>query len=156
MATWQDMAASDPELATDGERLLRANGDGIAFLATVDGRGAPRVHPVAPLLAAGRLHVFVVNLSPKYRDLLRNGRYALHSMPPPEGGEESYLAGRAAPVEGAARRAEVVRASGGRLGGHEFEVLFELGLDRVLHTRWSGWGTAAIWPEYRRWRPKVD
>jgi hypothetical protein len=105
-----------------------------------------------PLLTGGRLHVFIVNLSPKYQDLLRDSRFALHAMPPLAGGEEYYLTGRAAPVDDPARREEVTRASGGRLGHLDFEVLFELDIRRVLHTKWTGWGTAQIRPEYVRWR----
>ncbi|HXU24822.1 MAG TPA: pyridoxamine 5'-phosphate oxidase family protein [Tepidiformaceae bacterium] len=154
MATWAEFEAAEPAIALDGARLLRPTGDGIAFLATVRGDGGPRVHPVMPVLAAGRLHVFVVNLSPKHEDLLRDGRYALHALPPATGGEEFYVTGRARAIEATARRAEVVAASGGRLGLHDFESLFELDLRRVLHTVWANWGTAETWPEYRKWRSR--
>jgi len=152
MASWSDLRTEEPALAAAGERLLQPNGDGTAFLATVRSDGGPRVHPVMPVLADGRLHVFVVNLSPKHADLLRDGRYALHALPPRAGGEEFYLTGRASFIEAPGRRAEAVEASGGRLGGHDFESLFELDLRRVLHTVWANWGTAEAWPDYRRWR----
>jgi hypothetical protein len=154
MTTWAEFEAAEPALAATGERLLRPNGDGIAFLATVRGDGGPRVHPVMPIVAAGRLYVFVVKLSPKHADLLRDGRYALHALPPPEGGEEFYVTGRAALIEAAECRAEVVEASGGRLGLHDFESLFELDLGDVLHTAWANWGTAETWPEYRKWHSR--
>jgi hypothetical protein len=132
--------------------LLRPSGLGVAFLATVRRDGGPRVHPVAPVLSGGRLFVFVVNLSPKYEDLLRDGRFALHALPPAEGGEEFYVTGHAAGIDAADVRAGVTAASGNRLGHMDFEVLFELSLRRVLHTKWWGWGTPQIRPEYRRWR----
>ena len=34
----------------------------------------------------------------------------------------------------------------------EDEVLFELLLERVLHTTWENWGTTDIRPRYRRWQ----
>ncbi len=152
MATWDELRARDPELGTHGERLLNPTGDGIAYLATVRRDGGPRVHPVMPVVASGRLHVFVVSMSPKHDDLLRDGRFALHAGPPPAGGEEFYLSGRARRVDNAERRKAVVVASGGRLGRQDFETLFELDIRRALYTYWKGWGTKDIWPEYRRWR----
>ena len=154
MATWADLRRARPELAAAGERLLSPNGDSIAFLATVRGDGGPRLHPVMPVLAAGRLHVFVVDLSPKYADLKRDGRFALHALPPAHGGEEFYVTGRAEVVEDAARRALVTTASGERLGLHDFEALFALDLRHVLHTVWEHWGTAGAWPDYRKWRER--
>jgi hypothetical protein len=150
MATWSEIAQSKPDLVFAGERLLF--GDlGTAFLATVRADGGPRLHPVAPVLAAGRLYLFVVNMSPKHADLLRDARYALHALPPPGGGEEFYITGRSKPHKEPDLRRQVSAASGNRLGNHDFEDLFELDISRVLHTRWSGWGTKDIWPHYTRW-----
>ncbi len=152
MAAWAEFEAEEPAIAAAGQRLLRPNGDGIAFLATVRGDGGPRLHPVMPVLAAGRLHVFVVRLAPKYTDLQRDGRFALHALPPDHGGEEFYVTGRAEIVEDADRRGIVTTASGGRLGLHDFEALFALDVRHVLHTVWADWGTARAWPDYRKWR----
>jgi hypothetical protein len=52
----------------------------VAFLATVRADGSPRVHPVAPWLAAGCMFVRMCQTSPKIRDLERDSRYALHSL----------------------------------------------------------------------------
>ena len=153
MATWQEFREAAPAIAAAGERILAPNGDGMAFLSTVRGDGGPRVHPVMPVLAVGELHVFVVSLSPKYADLLRDPRFAMHSQGPPGGGEEFYITGRARPVDDPRRRAAVREASGGRLGGHDFEALFAFDLGRVLHTQWGNWGTAEAWPAYHKWRP---
>ena len=124
---------------------------GVAYLATVRKDGGPRVHPVMPVLADGSLFVFVVSLGWKYRDLLRDGRYALHSSASPEDGEEFYITGPALPIHLPETRQRVRDASGGRLGGHDFEALFELGVERALHTRWVGWGTPEIRPEFVKW-----
>lgn len=150
-AQWQDFAAAQPAMAEAGERLLRPSGEGVAYLATVRKDGGPRVHPVMPVLAGGRLYAFVVRMSWKYRDLCRDGRYALHATATPEGGEEYYLTGPAREVEDGGTRATVTAASGGRLGIHDFEALFELGIERALHTKWEDWGTASAWPSYSKW-----
>ncbi len=150
-AHWQELATAEPDIAEAGERLLRPSGDGVAYLATVRRDGGPRVHPVMPVLAGGRLYVFVVRMSWKYRDLIRDGRYALHAAAAPGGGEEFYLTGPAREVEDGTARAAVTAASGGRLGHHDFEALFELGLERALHTKWADWGTPSAWPSYRKW-----
>jgi hypothetical protein len=104
-----------------------------------------------PVLAEGGLYVFVVRMSPKYRDLLRDVRYALHAAPAPGGGEEFYLTGAARQIDDGTMRAAVTTASGGRLGNHDFEALFELGVERALHTTWANWGTPSAWPSYRKW-----
>jgi hypothetical protein len=151
--SWAAFAAEAPGIAAAGERLLRPTDDGIAFLSTVRKDGGPRVHPVMPVVANGALHVFVVTMSYKYRDLLRDSRYALHAMPTAEGGEEFYITARAWPVHDPGRRQAVRAASGDRLGGHDFEALFALDLEAALHTKWENWGTARTWPAYNKWKP---
>jgi len=153
-ARWQDFEAAAPELAAAGRRLLyRGEEIASAFLATVAHDGGARVHPVSPVLAGGDLWLFVVDLSPKYRDLVANGRYALHTMLTPEGGEEFYLRGRAEAVPGADARAPVIAATGGRQGHLDFEALFRCHVESVLHTRWENSGTPQAWPTYAKWRP---
>ena len=78
MATWAQFAAAEPELAAYGWQLLRQE-QGYAFLATVSPAGAPRVHPVVPFVASGRLYVSIVARSPKVADLRANPRYMLHA-----------------------------------------------------------------------------
>jgi hypothetical protein len=97
MASWSDFAAADPTLAADIRALLQQYGPGMAYLATVRADGAPRIHPVSPVITDEGLYCFLVN-SPKRRDLDRDGRYALHSYPPEETDDEAYLTGRAIPV----------------------------------------------------------
>jgi hypothetical protein len=145
------MAIAQPAIAEAGERLLGPSGEGVAYLATIRKDGGPRVHPVMPVLAEGPLYVFVVRMSWKYRDLARDGRYALHSAAAPEGGEEFYITGPAREIEDERIRTAVTAASGGRLGMHDFEALFELGIERALHTKWENWGTASAWPSYAKW-----
>jgi len=97
MASWSDFVAADPTLAAGIRALLQQYGPGMAYLATVRPDGAPRIHPVSPVITPEGLYCFLVN-SPKRRDLERDGRYALHSYPPEENDDEAYLTGRAIPV----------------------------------------------------------
>ena len=73
MVTWKEFAAGEPDLAETGRSLLFQFKVGLAFLATVRRDGAPRLHPVCPVLSDDRLFVLITALSPKRRDLLRDG-----------------------------------------------------------------------------------
>ena len=81
MATWSEFKQSDPEMAEAGRALLYQVGVGLAFLGTVRKDGVARLHPVCPLLTDDdEMYLFVIP-SLKREDLLRDGRYALHSFP---------------------------------------------------------------------------
>ena len=96
MVTWKEFAAGAPALAEAGRSLLNQFSVGLAFLATVRKDGAPRLHPVCPVLSSDRLFVLITPTSPKRYDLLRDGRYALQTFPQPKpGSDEFYLAGKA-------------------------------------------------------------
>src|SRR5215510_11382529 len=100
MVTWRELAAAAPDLADIGRSLLFQFKVGLAFLATVRRDGAPRLHPVCPVLSNGRLFVLITPTSPKRDDLLRDGRYALQSFPQPKpGSDEFYIGGSAALVD---------------------------------------------------------
>ena len=53
MITWRELAAAEPERAEAGGSLLSQFDVGLAFLATVRKDGAPRLHPVCPVLSSG-------------------------------------------------------------------------------------------------------
>jgi hypothetical protein len=151
VASWQDFAAAEPEMAETGRALLEQFGPGLAFLATVRSDGAPRLHPVCPVLTGGRLYVLITAESPKRRDLERDGRYALQTFPQPKpGSDEFYAAGSARLVRDAATRAAVLSAA--KHMADVSEVAFELGLDRVMHTRWEDPLTPRMRPVHRKWR----
>ncbi len=135
MLTWQEFAAVRPDLAEVGHDLLYQFGIGLAFLATVRKDGGPRLHPVCPLIYDGHLLVFVVSHSPKRYDLLRDGRYALHTFPPKENDDEFYYTGTATPVSERALRTVVAEQA--KHNVREDEMLFELRLESVLHTTWE-------------------
>jgi len=150
MPTWKEFAASAPELAQTGAALLNQFGVGLAFLATLRRDGAPRLHPVCPVLSRDRLFVLITAESPKRQDLLRDGRYALQSFPQPKpGSDEFYVAGRARLIEDATTRAQVLQDA--RHQADASEVLFELDVDRVMHTRWEHVLTPQMRSDQEKW-----
>ena len=82
VSSWDVFAERAPELAELGRRILKKYG--IAYLATIRADGAPRVHPVSPVIRRGVLLVGVIGESPKRRDLDRDGRFVLHALPGPQ------------------------------------------------------------------------
>jgi len=149
MATWAEFEEAAPELAAAGRKLLYQFGPGLAFLATVRKDGGPRLHPICPVVVAGGLFAFIGD-SPKQRDLLRDGRYAMHTFPPQDVDDEFYVTGRAVPVTDPARRAaaETAYDAQGTTRG-ESDMLFEFTVERVLHAAYKA---RPSWPpRYRKW-----
>lgn len=155
MASWSDFVAAEPTLAAGIRALLQQYGPGMAYLATVRADGAPRIHPVSPVITDEGLYCFIVN-SPKRRDLDRDGRYALHAYPPEENDDEAYLAGRAIPVRNQRTindLADALRAS------HAVDWrLYELLIDTATLRRHGPVGALplsaapAVRPSARTWR----
>ena len=113
------------------------------MLATVRPDGGPRVHPLCPIVLDGDLYVRVEE-GPKQRDLLRDGRYALHCFPPAANEDAFYCTGTATPVEDptavdAAFWAER-DVSGPPEGVHDGSRTFVLDVETVLLTRTTGHG----------------
>jgi hypothetical protein len=140
MITWTDFSRQQPALADAGRGQLYQFGIGLAFLATVRTDGAPRVHPVCPVISDAGLHLLIV-AGPKRQDLRRDGRYALHSeaCPPPRQNDGFALAGLAREVTDAAVprvvRARVLAERDGTVWpSFDEDVIFELGIERALLT----------------------
>jgi hypothetical protein len=151
MVTWNEFAAAAPELAQAGRSLLNQFGVGLAFLATVREDGAPRLHPVCPVLSNDRLFVLITLTSPKRHDLLQDGRYALQTFPQPKpGSDEFYLAGKALLVDDPATRAAVLQDA--KHMADESETLFELWVDRAMHTRWENVLKPGMRSVHQTWR----
>lgn len=155
MVSWVVFRNREPELASQGGDLLYHFGVGLAFLATVRSDGGPRLHPMCPLVNESGLYAFIVP-SPKQRDLIRDGRYALHSFPLEDNEDAFYLSGVARPVSDGGMRDQLAQQfvdERSRLGvpspGAE-QQLFELHLDTAMLTRTSGHGDSA--PEHTIWR----
>ena len=146
-------AEKAPALAERGRALLYGFGHevpGLAFLATSRADGGPRLHPVCPGLFDGGLYVFVIGHSPKRADLARDGRYALHPFPGQADDESFFCTGPAREQRDPARRAAVQASFLSQV--RDDEVLFELLLERVLHTHWENPRTPQLRPVYQRWR----
>ena len=76
-ATWGELEQAEPGLAAFGRERLEGR---VVFHATLRPDGAPRLHPVSPWFGAGFLVVAFRARSPKVDEVLRNGRYAMHSQ----------------------------------------------------------------------------
>ena len=150
MTTWGVFAAAEPELAAFvAERLQAAP----AYLASVRASGAPRVHPVTPILTADGLYLFMEPTSPKGADLSERGWFSLHNGVPDNAGTggEASVTGRGHPVDDDAVRETVAAASSYRPADRY--VLFEL---RPTEVRCNGYGDVTL-PEHRQWRaPNID
>ena len=153
--TWNEFAALRPDLADRGRALLYQVGVGLGFLATTRPDGAPRVHPMCPVLDEAGLFAFIIP-SPKQRDLRRDGRYALHSFPCEDNEDAFFCAGAARVADHAALRSELgarfvaERASLAVPAPSDDDVLFEFLLDSCLLTRTTGHGDMS--PQHQVWR----
>jgi hypothetical protein len=147
---WETFAAQAPEIAAAGRALLYQYGVGLGFLATLRADGAPRLHPVCPVVSEGGLYVFVIDRSPKVRDLRRDPRFALHAMPPEQVDDEFVVNGRAEPVTDVALEARVLATYLAQGTTSEDHTLFELLVDRALHVPYGPRPSAPLghhhWP----------
>ena len=132
MVTWKEFAAAEPDLADVGRSLLYQFKVGLAFLATVRQDGAPRLHPVCPVLSNGRLFVLITPTSPK------------------PSSDELYIAGKAVLVDDQAACANILRDT--KHMADASETAFELWIDRVMHTTWEHVLTPQMRSKHRKWR----
>jgi hypothetical protein len=152
MASWSDLVKGVPEIAELGEKRLFQFGPGLAFLATVRADGAPRLHPVCVNLVDDDLHLLIIR-SPKRQDLLRDGRFALHSFPAPDTDDEFNLAGRVNQVTDPdlVHRIEQAQIARGATTAGD-ELGFTLDIERALYSRYKARGEPdAFPPEYLKW-----
>lgn len=133
--TWKLLEDQQPDLAAFG--AARLNGR-VSYLATVRQDGAPRVHPVTPIIGQGHLFLFMEPTSPKGHDLRRDGRYALHCAMNDSSGAsgEFNVSGRARAVEDPAVRALAAGLSS--YAPADRYVLFELDVERAASTVYPG------------------
>ncbi len=122
---------------------------GLGYMATVRKDGGPRVHPVCPVIENDGLYVFIGNHSPKLHDLLRDGRYALHTFPLPDIDDEFYASGRVTRVDESGVRQVVYETYTATGAITSDDTLFELLLERVLHSRYES--RPSFPPVYTRW-----
>jgi hypothetical protein len=150
LITWKQFSESNPSLAKFGEELLFQYGVGLAFLATIRKDGAPRLHPVCPVLSNTHLYVFILPGSPKRRDIQRDGRFALQAFPEDRpDSDEYYITGKAELIDDTEIFKVVFTDAKHRASNDE--ILFELFVDRVMHTKWEGFGTEDYRPIHTKW-----
>jgi hypothetical protein len=153
MVSWSEFASLEPELAEAGRRLLVQFGPGLGYLATLRPDGGPRVHPFCPIVQGPGLYGLIGD-SPKQRDLLRDGRCAIHSFPAVDRDDEFYLAARAVHRTDetlAVRVREAMVASGASSSGDE--LLFEFRIERAMLARYKNRGEPDNWPpRYTIWK----
>src|SRR3990172_12726090 len=148
MATWEQFARAAPELAELGAARFAV---GVDYLATSGADGRPYIHPVTPLIAGGRLFVFVALGTPKERNLLRDGRYAMHAVLGNDD-EEFLIMGRAVPADDWATRL-LAAAEAAKIGmTSKDDVLFEFHIERAHWAVWEGLGTPDITRRAKSWR----
>jgi hypothetical protein len=150
MVTWKEFAEADPTVAQAGATQLFQYGVGLAFLATIRKDGAPRLHPVCPVMSQSGLYILVLPHSPKRWDLQRDGRYALQAFPQDRpDSDEFYLRGTARLASDPAVFAAVL--SDAKHHASPDEILFELQIERATHTTWTGFGTPDYRPQHSSW-----
>ena len=151
MASWAEFEREAPEEAEAGRSTFFRTDAGEGMLATVRNDEPPRMHPVNVGIVDGRLLVFVQAKSGKTRDLLEDGRYALHAMQDPAEPHEFLVRGRARHVTDAALRAKAV-ADWPFHPGEDYP-LFEL---LIEHALFGKRGSPDDWPpRYESWKPTV-
>jgi hypothetical protein len=92
MLGWREFDKAARPVAKAGTRLLKAQE--VAFLATTSTTGRPRIHPFVPRVVDCRLVAFIMDSSPKFKDLCERKQYSIHAQPGPLG-EEFFVSGEA-------------------------------------------------------------
>ena len=129
--SWKALEDGNKEMAEFGLERFSSQ---VAYLATIRKDGSPRVHPVTPIVGAGRLFVFMEPTSPKGHDLRRDGRYAMHaSVEDQSGGAgEFFVSGQAKFIDDPGLRAIAVEQAS--YSPAERYILFELSVESAFST----------------------
>jgi hypothetical protein len=141
--SWKTFESRQPELAAFGAERLNGK---VAYLATTRRNGAPRVHPVTPIVGRGHLFVFMEPSSPKGYDLRRDSHYALHCSVSDTSGDGGEFT-----VSGSARLSDdpELRAMAIALASYtpaDRYILFEFDVDAAASTIYAN-----NEPVRRRW-----
>jgi hypothetical protein len=142
--SWAEFAGREPELAQFGAERLS---DLPAYLATVRRSGQPRVHPVTPIFARDHLFLFMEPTSPKRRDLIERGWFAMHSGVPDNAGTggEFWISGLGLAVDDRETWSHVAEVAG--YGPPDRYVLFKF---ELYEARCNGYGDVPL-PTNRKW-----
>ena len=128
----------------------------IMYLASVRRSGAPRLHPVVPIIAEGRMFVAIAGQgtqpprapSPKRFDLARDGRYAMHALPGKRD-DEFYITGRAHRTQAPEIRELVVRTANHQI--HAEDWIFEFEIEHAMTAYWEHMGQPNTYPVRQLW-----
>jgi hypothetical protein len=151
MVSWEQFSKESPHLARLAQEQIFQYGVGLAFIATVRSDGAPRLHPVCPVISNERLYLFILSGSPKLGDLERSGRFAMQAFPQAKpDSDEVYLTGKAKRINDPEVFSRVLNDA--KHPANSEETLFELDIDQVMHTRWEGFGTPSYHSVHEKWR----
>jgi hypothetical protein len=147
MASWQEFAAEQPELAATVRARFEANKHHV--LASLRRDGSPRVSGTEVQFEGPDLTLGSMWQAVKARDLQRDGRYALHSNPGDESmtGGDAKISGLAVEVTDAAELHEYYLAT--KPPDPEFH-LFRLTLTDVVLTTVDPGGEFLL---IQTWRP---
>jgi len=171
VASWAQFETQAPQLAAVAARLWPgvvalhrgAAGPGgmpcfaVSYLATVRGDGSPRLHPICPILAGGRLFAAIPRASPKGWDLRRDPRCVIHALPGPDD-DELCIRAVASEVTGdpsvrALVCGVVVRSGvGAMIESVSDDPLFEFDLRVVDVARWLDIGQPGTRAVRQQWR----
>ena len=156
---WEILKKLRPDLAAAGQELFYQYGLGLAFLATIRRNGGPRLHPICPVITKTGLYAFIIP-SPKEKDLIRDGRLALHSYASEDNEDAFYFTGRAVPVKDLKLRTKLEEQFQAERPGLDFDALdmkrqslFEFLIETVLLTRTKGHGDPD--PKHDIWHAEV-
>jgi hypothetical protein len=145
MKTWAEFEAAAPDVAGLGRKLLRSGGK--AMLATVRADGAPRVNPICPVLSGTGLFAVIIMATPKYGDLIRDGRCVLHTPPMP--GDAEFA------VEGVARAVSGGEAAETGIAIPDGDALFQFMIESAYGVLYRPGSDGLAVPMCRRWREQV-
>jgi len=130
MVTWGQFSEEDPEMAALGHRILHSYG--IAYIGTVRPDGGPRVTPISPAIVNDRIYLGVMPDTPKRRDLDRDPRCVVHTLPGPNDSEVCLIA-RAHRIS-AEKVEELIATAPDNILFARDTVIYELDLERVTCT----------------------
>jgi pyridoxamine 5'-phosphate oxidase-like protein len=148
MARWAEFAVQEPVTAELGERILSKYG--MAYLGTVQANGWPRVHPISPVLLDGGLYIGIMPASPKGKDLERDGRCVIHTLPGPNDAEVSFSGVAVQLTDDAVE--ELIRQAPDNVRFARDTSIYEIQLDQVRCTTFENVGaTKRPLPTRTRW-----
>jgi hypothetical protein len=147
MATWRQLEEQARDLASAGRDLWQQHG--LMYLATIRPDGSPRLHPVAPILASGKIYIAMAQASPKWRDLSRDPRCVLHALPGPR--DDEFTLRCLASENPAARGA--VRAAAKHVI-HDDDHIIEFDIEVADFGWWEHVGQPGTFSVRTRWTPR--